>query len=231
MAAAALGAILAVGCADGSGDADGPAADAAGTSSTAVATPSPTPQPTPRPSPRPARTPKPHTPAPVVAAGATMPPAIVVNAGPVYAVGDSVTLDIANPLRADVPGVVVDGQVGRQFSVGISIIAGLRSAGRLPPMVIVALGTNGTVTAQQIDQMMSAATGARRVVFVTVHVPRVWQDSDNAVIRAGVTRYPNAGLADWNALSAGHPAWFAPDGYHLSTTGATALARLIAAAL
>jgi lysophospholipase L1-like esterase len=154
-----------------------------------------------------------------------------VHAGAVLAVGDSVTLDIAAALQRDVPGTTVDGKVGRQFGDGVVIVNQLRRAGRLPPTVVVALGTNGTVTTPQFDAMMQAAAGASRVVFVTVRVPRTWQDEVNSVLRAGVARYANTALADWYALSAGHAAWLAPDGYHLTPAGAAALAQLIASAI
>ena len=191
-----------------------------------VARVTPTPTPTAAPTPTPVATP---VPAPVQPSAA-QPPAVAlpVHVGSVFAVGDSVTLDIAAALQRDVPGTAVDGKVGRQFSAGIAIVDALRRAGRLPPIVVVALGTNGTVTSQEFDAMMQAASGASRVVFVTVRVPRSWQDEVNAVLRAGVSRYPNTALADWYALSAGHPAWFAPDGYHLTAPGASALAQLVA---
>ncbi|HEY6377764.1 MAG TPA: hypothetical protein VI316_01140 [Candidatus Dormibacteraeota bacterium] len=159
------------------------------------------------------------------------PPPGPVHAGPVYAIGDSVMIDIQPALIHDVAGVTVDGKVSRQFATGVQIIAALRAAGRLPAVVVVELGTNGTVTPGLFDAMMAAAEGATTVVFCTVHVPRSWESADNATIRAGVARYPNARLADWFGLSQGHPEWFHPDGYHLNPTGARALAALVAATL
>ncbi len=38
----------------------------------------------------------------------------------------------------------------------------------------------------------------------------------------------NAHLIGWYDASAHHPAWFAPDGYHLTGPGARAYAHLIA---
>jgi lysophospholipase L1-like esterase len=77
--------------------------------------------------------------------------------------------------------------------------------------------------------MMQAATGVQRVVFVNVDVPRAWEAPDNAVLAAGVARYPGqAVLADWYTLSTGHPEWFTPDQVHLEPAGAQALAALIA---
>ena len=78
--------------------------------------------------------------------------------------------------------------------------------------------------------MMSILHGASRVVFVTVHVDRPWQEQVNAVLASGVDRYPSAVLADWEGLATQHPEWFYGDGTHLpiNGAGAQALAALIA---
>jgi hypothetical protein len=140
-------------------------------------------------------------------------------------------LDIQADLQADIRGVIVDGAVSRHWDAGVAIVNALRSSGRLPSVLIVDLGTNGSVGAEQFDAMMQAASGVNRVVFATVRVPRPWEEGDNATIRAGVSRYPNTVLADWYGISAGHPEWFAPDGYHVEGAGAQALAALIASVI
>jgi hypothetical protein len=190
-------------------------------------TPRPAPTALPTPNPTAPPTAPPQSTAPPTAAAVTVP----VNVGAVFAVGDSVTIDIAAALQRAVAGVTVDGKVGRQFSAGVDIVDQLRGAGRLAQTVVVALGTNGTVTPAEFDAMMHAAAGVQRVVFVTVHVPRTWENEVNSTLHAGVARYPDTALADWHALSAGHPEWFAPDGYHLTQPGAQALAQLIASVL
>jgi hypothetical protein len=137
-------------------------------------------------------------------------------------------LDIQSDLQADIPGVQVDGLVSRQFETGIGIVQADRAAGTLGNILVVELGTNGTVTSSDFDAMMQAASGVKRVVFVNVDVPRSWEAPDNAVLAAGVARYPGvAVLADWYALSSPHPEWFTPDQVHLQPAGAQALAALI----
>lgn len=151
-------------------------------------------------------------------------------AGPVSAVGDSLMLDIAPYLQADLPGVRVDGMVSRQFETGIGVVGDDRAAGTLGRVVIIELGTNGTVTSGDVDAMMQAASGAARVVFVNVDVPRPWTAGDNAVLAAGVARYPGvAVLVDWFTLASAHPEWFTADQVHLQPAGAQAMAALIAA--
>jgi hypothetical protein len=156
----------------------------------------------------------------------TVPPPV---AGPVTAVGDSIMLDIQPYLATDVPGVSVDGLVSRQFEAGIAVVQADRAAGTLGHVLVVELGTNGTVTSDDVDAMMQAAAGVSRVVFVNVCVPRPWEAEDNAVLAAAVARYPGvAVLADWFDLASGHPEWFTPDEVHLEPNGAAALAALIA---
>ena len=168
------------------------------------------------------------TPSPTTVPPAPTPPAAPVP-GPVTAVGDSIMLDIQPELTADLPGVTVDGLVSRQFQAGIGVVQAARAAGTLGRVLVVELGTNGAVTPADVDAMMEAAQGVTRVVFVNVDVPRPWAAGDNAVLAAGVARYPGvAVLADWYALSAPHPEWFTTDQVHLNPAGATALAALIA---
>ena len=149
--------------------------------------------------------------------------------GQVTAVGDSVIIDIQPNLEADIPGVSVDGLVSRQFESGIAVVQADRAAGTLGSVLVIELGTNGTVTSDNVDAMMQAAAGVKRVVFVNVDVPRSWEASDNAVLAAGAARYPGvAVLADWYSLSSPHPEWFTADQVHLNPTGASAMATLIA---
>ncbi len=153
---------------------------------------------------------------------------VVPVAGQISAVGDSIMVDIQPYLQVIVPGARIDGLVSRQFETGIGVVQADRAAGTLGTVLVVELGTNGSVTSSDFDAMMQAASGVKRVVFVNINVPRPWAAPDNAVLAAGVARYPGvAVLADWNALSASHPEWFTPDQVHLQPAGAQALANLV----
>ncbi len=174
----------------------------------------------------------PVTGAPVTTTGpapATTTTVLTPVAGPVTAVGDSVLLDAQPQLAVDVPGIRVDGLVSRQFEDGIAVVQADRAAGTLGRVLVVELGTNGPITADDVDAMVAAAAGVARIVFVTVCVPRPWAAPDNTVLAAGVARHADvAVLADWNALATPHPEWFTADQVHLDPAGATALAALIA---
>jgi hypothetical protein len=151
-------------------------------------------------------------------------------AGGVYAVGDSVMLDTQQLLQECVSNIDVNAAVSRQWSDGETVLRQVMAGASPPAVVVVALGTNGPISTADFDTMMSILHGATRVVFVTVHVDRPWQDPVNAILVSGVARYPNAVLADWAGLAAAHPGWFYSDGTHLpiNGAGAQALAGLIA---
>ena len=153
------------------------------------------------------------------------------NEGQVTAVGDSVMLDYQAPLQQDIPGANVQAAVSEQWSAGEAELAQLKSGGQLGAVVIVGLSTNGPITSTDFANMMSILSGASRVVFVTIHVDRPWQDSNNAVLAAGVRQYPNTVLADWYGLVEQNPGWLYSDGTHLPIDGpgAQALANLVAA--
>lgn len=150
--------------------------------------------------------------------------------GRVTAIGDSIMIDLEPSLQADVKGISFDAVVGQQWYTGISEAQQLRSKGQLGSIVVVELGTNGPISPDLFDEMMSELRGVSRVVFVTNYVPEGYENSNNAIIEAGASQYRNATVANWYALASAHPGWLCPDGYHLSCggPGAEEMAALIA---
>jgi hypothetical protein len=170
------------------------------------------------------------SPAPSCSVPALQPPASGLVVGRVTAVGDSIMIDIEPYLQTDVGGVVFDAYVGQQWSSGISDVQQQRADGQLGSVVVIELGTNGPISMQLFDQMMSELRGVSRVVFVTNYVPDSWQNPNNAIIEAGAAQYKNVAVANWYALAAANPGWLCSDGTHLSCggPGASEMAALIA---
>jgi hypothetical protein len=133
-------------------------------------------------------------------------------------------------LETRMPGIVVDAAVSRHFGEAVAIARHLRDTGQLGALVVVHMGTNGLITGEEFDSMMDALRTVRRVVVVNLRVPRRWEAPDNDALAAGVQRWPNAVLVNWNAEGNAHPEWFWTDGYHLRPDGAAAYADLIARA-
>ncbi len=161
-----------------------------------------------------------------VAGIAPMPPGIRITA-----IGDSVMLGASRQM-AYVMGIVdVDADIGRQTSTGIDILRNDLAAGQAGSVVVLGLGSNGSFTMRQFDQIMEMLGGERLVVFVNVRVPKPWQDSNNSIFSRGVGAYPNAVLVDWYAVTEGHPELFGEDHVHLTGAGVRLYASLVAEAI
>jgi len=166
------------------------------------------------------------TPSAVTAAAPTR-----VTGSGVFAVGDSVLLASAVQLTAALPGISINAQVSRQVSVGLSIVQRLAAAGRLRPVVVFALGTNGTFTAQQMRQLVRAVGLHRELVLINTYEARSWEAGVNRVIAAAARRYPNVVMANWFATIDHRTSLLWPDEVHPQPSGARLYARMVASAV
>jgi hypothetical protein len=141
-----------------------------------------------------------------------------------FGVGDSIMLSAEDELA--VHDVSIDAEVGRQFSTGLRLVRRLANNEKLPRNVIVHLGTNGYVQAEDCDRLVSSAP-SRRIFLTTVRVPREWQDPNNQVVNDCAARYDRVFVIRWFMVSKDHPDWFATDSYHLNAAGQQAYADLI----
>ena len=148
---------------------------------------------------------------------------------PKLALGDSVMLGAATQLAA--AGFVVDAVESRQFSNGADTIATLNEQGRLGDVVVVHLGTNGTIDPDDMTRMMDALVGVPQVLLVTIDVDREWTAGNIGLIYDAVNTYPNVALLDWAGLDDSCPGdCFASDGFHLRPAGQQFYTDLITAA-
>jgi peptidoglycan/LPS O-acetylase OafA/YrhL len=151
-------------------------------------------------------------------------------AGPVTAIGDSVLLGSVDELQRSIDNLAfVDAEVGLQASAAIDTLRARRAAGQLGETVIVHLGSNGTFTTEQFDEMMNVLAGVQRVVFVNDRIPRYWEQPNNEVLAEGTRRYQNAVLVDWYSATVNRPELFAEDGIHPQPAGRRLYAEMIAA--
>jgi peptidoglycan/LPS O-acetylase OafA/YrhL len=174
----------------------------------------------------PAAAPAPASPPPAAAAPAPAGPATP----SITAVGDSVMLGAVADLRQAFPGVVVDAVEGRQAKEVFTTIDALLAKGHLGNVVVLQTGTNGTIDPAVLGTLLDKLAG-HRVIILNVHVPRPWQNADNAILAQAARANGKADLIDWNAAASAHPQWLWDDGTHLRTAGAKQYTDLIAAAI
>jgi hypothetical protein len=151
----------------------------------------------------------------------------------ISAVGDSVLLGAARAVEYTLTGpagggVLVNAAVSRHAGTCLQVLQAFASRSVLAPLVIVHCGNNGALGAGFVDQVMQIAGPLRRVVFVSLKVPRSWEAQDNAELTADVKRHPNARMYDWHnigVLLQPQSAYFYSDGYHLTPNGRTYYAQ------
>ena len=153
------------------------------------------------------------------------------------AIGDSVMLGAYQQLKATIdtmyaaPVTGVDAAQSRQFSAGVDVIQAYKNQGALGRIVVVQLGTNGTVDPGDLDRLMGILDDRQKVVIVNAKVPRPWEQQVNDTLAAGVKNHKNAVLLDWHGYGGEHPEFFYEDGLHLRPEGAEAYSRFVAQAL
>lgn len=145
----------------------------------------------------------------------------------VSAIGDSVMLGAKSVLTKNIQGIVVTAEVSRQFGEAVNIIAGMTAFNTLGPVLLVHLGTNGTITQRMLDKIMELAGPLRQVYFVTTKVERPWELSNNALLIGMPARYPNARVIDWFTAAVNDPSLFVSDHTHLTSKGIIAYTQLI----
>lgn len=145
-------------------------------------------------------------------------------------IGDSITWQATADLERAIPGVRVDGVIGRSFSQIDGPFDAMMATGR-PDVLIVALGTNPTMTLGQVEAFMARAISIERILFVNVRIPREWEAPTNELIDILPRRYPNVSVIDWYGFTATHPDVLNTTGFHLSESGKPIYASFVASAV
>ncbi len=142
------------------------------------------------------------------------------------AIGDSPML-LALPDLAKI-GYRANARGCRQWAEGLALIKSLKRHDKLPRLVVVALGSNGTVTKGNIAKALKLVGKKRTLGLVTPLETGGVQSHDAEVIREQAAKRENRiVLLDWVRYSQGHAGWFQPDGLHLTYAGAAGMADLL----
>ena len=144
-----------------------------------------------------------------------------VATGPdISAFGDSVMLASAPALQEKLPGIAIDAVVSRQMSKAPDLVEAAKSAGTLRKVVLVGLGTNGSISSDTLEHLLSATGPGRQLVLVTVQAPRPWTDGVNSTLRDFAAAHPTkVTLSDWQAAIAPHLDLLASDQIHPGLSG------------
>ena len=142
-------------------------------------------------------------------------------------IGDSITWQATADLEMAIPGIRVDGVIGRSFSQVDAPFDAMMTIGA-PDVLIVALGTNPTMTLALVDAFMATAGSIERIFFVNVRIPRDWEAPTNDLINSLPQRYANVSVIDWYGFTSSRPEVLNDTGFHLSDEGKPVYANFVA---
>jgi hypothetical protein len=136
------------------------------------------------------------------------------------AFGESVMLG-AKPLL-DARGILTFAEVSKGPTWELEQLQLAKTKYHITHGVVIQLGTNGTVTQQQYEDMLAQLSDVPLVVMMTVKAPKPWIAGNNALIRALPSTHPNVLVLDWETRAAeisGHLS-ASDGGIHLSDDAA-----------
>ncbi len=145
----------------------------------------------------------------------------------VLMIGDSVSVRAIPNFTETFPYGAIDAAVNRQLTVGEDVYRSYAEQGIVGDIVVFALGTNGQVTDEQLDDLLGEVGTDKHVFFVNTRSPQTWMAETNAALERAADRYDNVQVIDWYSASAPHGDWFDGDGTHLSQDGAQAYIDLV----
>lgn len=149
---------------------------------------------------------------------------------PPVAFGESVMLGAVNQLNQG--GVYVEAGESRQGKDIANAVSAYMAQGLIGTTVIIQSGTNGPVSDETYDSIISQFPTTTRVYMMTVRAPdRQYIIDNNARIRNLPLRYPNVVLIDWEGASQG--VTLCKDSIHIAcgTGAAKAYTNLILGAI
>lgn len=145
-------------------------------------------------------------------------------------IGDSI-MQGAAPMFDDVIGedIYIDAARKRKMEDVPALVRTLSRERHLARVVVIHLGSNRPFEDPVFDDVMETllAHDVQRVIFINIHRPIGWENYLNKKIAAGVARWQQAELIDWDAIAHSKQEWFIRDQTHLSYAGSEAYVNAI----
>lgn len=141
------------------------------------------------------------------------------NGDQIIAIGDSVMLAAAPQLQARFPGIAIDATVSRQMRQAPEIVRSLARTGQLRDVMIIGLGTNGSIDPATLHELRGILGPERMLVLVSAQAPRGWIPRVNANLVSFADDYREAVVADWRGAISPRLELLARDQVHPGSAG------------
>lgn len=148
----------------------------------------------------------------------------------VIALGDSVMLASAPEISATLAGAEIDAEVSRGLGYAVSYFEELHNSDSLRPILVIGLGTNGPIKAEDLDYI-DRLTKENRIILVNAYADRWWIPEVNTTLHEFAESRRGVVVADWNLRVDAHRDLLAGDLIHPHAEGGALYASLIAEAI
>jgi peptidoglycan/LPS O-acetylase OafA/YrhL len=149
----------------------------------------------------------------------------------VFLLGDSVMVGATPELLKRLPKLSIDSQVGRQLSKGIQILTERKNNGVLSDTVIIHLGNNSPINANQMTALVNLLSDTKKIILINLKLPRNYESANNRLFSDMANKNKNVTVIDWRENSMNAKNIFGKDGIHLTANGAKLYAGLISEVL
>jgi peptidoglycan/LPS O-acetylase OafA/YrhL len=154
-----------------------------------------------------------------------------VGGNEISAIGDSVMLAAAPTLQQKFPGIQIDAQVSRSIYVAPAMVRSLIEHDRLRKVLVLALGTNGPIDRDVLEEIRDLIGPDRLMVVVNVQAPRYWTAGVNQTLSSFALYYRDVEMANWHDAIQGKLNLLAGDQIHFGSAGAEVFSATIRDAL
>lgn len=144
----------------------------------------------------------------------------------ITAIGDSVLINVDPFIREFNPNLYLDSEVGRQMTDGPKVLQDIKNKNGLGNIILVSLGSNGTLSEQNMLDILNISEG-RKVFFVNTVNSQSWEGPINARIKKFCDENQNAYMVDWYKFAKEKANLFAKDMVHPEVEGSKAYRNLI----
>lgn len=136
------------------------------------------------------------------------------------ALGDSVMLGALSALSD--AGINVDAEASIQAEDVIAKLTADLQVYDVVDAVVIHVGTNGPVTAEQYGRLADLVAAVPHVFFLTIKAPKYWATDNNVIINSLPATHPNVSIIDWSTAGQQIEGELSgPDGgVHLSSSSA-----------
>ena len=121
--------------------------------------------------------------------------------------------------------------MSRSIYVAPAIIRSLISKDKLREVLVLALGTNGPIDREVLDEIRELIGPDRQMVVVNVQAPRNWTPGVNTTLSSFALYYRDVELANWHDAIQPSLNLLAGDQIHFGSAGATVFSATIRDAL